>query len=97
MKEQFLVFKAEGFEPTYTKDGKYGLTLFLRRNGLAVTHQIDIWGTCNTLDEAKALINNNTNPKVEVPSAEPESPLFLGSEIPKKKGKAVKKPKPDAE
>jgi len=98
MKEQFLVFKAEGFDSTYTRDGKYGLTLFLRRNGLSVEHKIDILGTCDTLDEAKSLINSNLNPEVVVPSAAPETPLFLGEELPKKaKGRAPKKPKKDAE
>lgn len=88
MNEQFLVFCAEGFAPTYTKDGKYGLTLFQRRNGLSINHKIDILGTCETLEEAKALIERKP---VEEPG------LFLGTENPTKGKTGRKRSKKDAE
>ena len=101
MNEQFLVFKAEGFEATYTKDGKYGITLFMRRHGLSIHHKIDVLGTVSSLDEAKALINETIERHVSDEPASPEvaqeETLFLGTENPTKgKRKTKKAPKGDA-
>jgi hypothetical protein len=82
--DTFLVFHAEGFEPTYTKDGQYGITIFQRKRGLSINHPIKVIGSCTDLLSAKQMIGAYLEPKVEEPT------LFLGTENPTK-GKTLKK------